>query len=610
MSTPLNNTDSFDYPALREGAMEWLRVHASEKWTDLNAHDPGVTITDNALYAASELGYILNLNLQQLLGNEKRLPRPEDVFFHAPVTLPDYSQYGMQHPSVQSISFDRLDCPDAHFYLPEGGVNPPLFAGITKDEVRIRGLYKVIVELAGDASILFPDTNKDLNDPVIHHLNQPIVSGPDTYLFALDIYFPYWDELQEGWRKPLGVNSVIALVEPTDSEQLFFATLQLDLQTGTGPVTGTMGIYIIVTPGPGVSAPALIAEKMLLIKTLLEDTSPDSTLDIFLRKMQVVAVKMSGIRQHLLQSRNLCEDIGRFQLCRIQEVSISMDLRVLPGIHPEMVLATILYQLRQMIQPPVKGVHLSNISKTGKPPDEFMEGPRPDDRGLIFQHAGGQERPKSIIASDIIHMVMDIAGIAAVENLKMSSYINGMPVTLDEEDCLALIDPVSFRPRFSQAQSIIRLLSGGVSLSYDPLQVLALEQSIVEESAEDISSPEPFALSMAFPEFHYHSLQQEFPSVYGLRNGDLSSDATALRIAQARQLKAYLLVFDQILANGWEQVRHLHDFFQTIPCFLLQNLFRLQQMLMNFYSLRHLILTASLQHGKQTMIFSADATSS
>ena len=222
MSTPLNNTDSFDYPALREEAMEWLRVHASEKWTDLNAHDPGVTITDNALYAASELGYILNLDLQQLLGNEKRLPRPEDVFFHAPVTLPDYSQYGMQHPSVQSISFDRLDCPDAHFYLPEGGVNPPLFAGITKDEVRIRGLYKVIVELAGDASILFPDTNKDLNDPVIHHLNQPIVSGPDTYLFALDIYFPYWDELQEGWRKPLGVNSVIALVEPTDSEQLFF----------------------------------------------------------------------------------------------------------------------------------------------------------------------------------------------------------------------------------------------------------------------------------------------------------------------------------------------------------------------------------------------------
>ena len=81
MSTPLNNTDSFDYPALREGAMEWLRVHASEKWTDLNAHDPGVTITDNALYAASELGYILNLDLQQLLGNEKRLPRPEDVFF-------------------------------------------------------------------------------------------------------------------------------------------------------------------------------------------------------------------------------------------------------------------------------------------------------------------------------------------------------------------------------------------------------------------------------------------------------------------------------------------------------------------------------------------------
>ena len=49
MSTPLNNTDSFDYPALREGAMEWLRVHASEKWTDLNAHDPGVTIADNAL---------------------------------------------------------------------------------------------------------------------------------------------------------------------------------------------------------------------------------------------------------------------------------------------------------------------------------------------------------------------------------------------------------------------------------------------------------------------------------------------------------------------------------------------------------------------------------
>jgi hypothetical protein len=60
---------------------------------------------------------------------------------------------------------------------------------------------------------------------------------------------------------------------------------------------------------------------------------------------------------------------------------------------------------------------------------------------------------------------------------------------------------------------------------------------------------------------HYYSLQHQFPATYGIGAMGLPESASPQRQAQARQLKAYMLFFDQILANYFAQLSHVGDLF-------------------------------------------------
>ena len=59
----------------------------------------------------------------------------------------------------------------------------------------------------------------------------------------------------------------------------------------------------------------------------------------------------------------------------------------------------------------------------------------------------------------------------------------------------------------------------------------------------------------------YRSFQHQFPACYGIGHVGLPASATPRRKAQARQLKAYLTLFDQILANQFAQLAHAKDLF-------------------------------------------------
>ena len=59
----------------------------------------------------------------------------------------------------------------------------------------------------------------------------------------------------------------------------------------------------------------------------------------------------------------------------------------------------------------------------------------------------------------------------------------------------------------------------------------------------------------------YYSIQNQFPAAYGIGAIGLPDSAAPQRKAQARQLKAYLMFFDQLLANYFAQLAHTKDLF-------------------------------------------------
>jgi hypothetical protein len=59
----------------------------------------------------------------------------------------------------------------------------------------------------------------------------------------------------------------------------------------------------------------------------------------------------------------------------------------------------------------------------------------------------------------------------------------------------------------------------------------------------------------------YVSVQNTFPDIYGVGYNSLQSDAESYRVASSRQLKGYLMVYDQLLANQFSQLAHIGDLY-------------------------------------------------
>ncbi len=59
----------------------------------------------------------------------------------------------------------------------------------------------------------------------------------------------------------------------------------------------------------------------------------------------------------------------------------------------------------------------------------------------------------------------------------------------------------------------------------------------------------------------YYSIQNTFPAIYGIGDNELPSSDGNTRAAQAQQLRGYLLVYDQLLANQFSQLAHLRQLF-------------------------------------------------
>ena len=59
----------------------------------------------------------------------------------------------------------------------------------------------------------------------------------------------------------------------------------------------------------------------------------------------------------------------------------------------------------------------------------------------------------------------------------------------------------------------------------------------------------------------YYSIMREMPSLYGLREDELPSKSSNLRKAQVNQLRAFLLLFDQLMSNHVSQVSNIRNLF-------------------------------------------------
>lgn len=267
------------------------------------------------------------------------------------------------------------------------------------------------------------------------------------------------------------------------------------------------------------------------------------------------------VEKKLHNARNLGEDFLAIDVVGVERIGLCADIEVTGDAEIEEVLAEIYFKIHQFISPNVRFYTLAEMLDKGKKSEEIFDGPFLKNGFIDTEELAATVLPKELHLSDLFRVIMGVAGVQSIRKLFVSGHDSGGPPK-SEEWCLPLHPPL-LKARLSTELSMVTFYKGLVPLQADEVRVmkkLALKLAMattppIDGDGNDFEIPKGTHHDLK----DYTSIQEEFPLTYGIGSEGLPDTVADLRKAQAKQLKGYLTLFDQLLANYLVQLSRVKD---------------------------------------------------
>lgn len=547
---------SLDFTRLREEGIAYIAELAGKVWSDYNLHDPGISTLEVLIYAITDLGYRTQFPVNDLLTSQEANPLKNfhtlaEVAVNCPLTMNDYRKLLRDTEHVRSGWLQMAN-------TSELGQN-------------LKGLYEAYVELDEDPKL------GNLNDNSVTtslDITNSFTGVPS--LLELDVEFPAWDLQIAG----------IDLVDPASFTMDVPDANYLDIPDDPFLLFADIVVNGLLTIPVKIRTVAPVDEifNIAAYKTLLKTNFKAHTLVIqrYLEKRRLVAGTLEKVESRLHENRNLCEDFLSVNPMSLQELALKLNLEILPGTNLENTLAKIYFEVGQFLAPPMRFKTLGALLKEGHTTDEIFEGPLLDNGFIPDDELERQERRKIVYISDLVQIIMDVDGVTAVKGIGLCNFIYGeltaeIQVHLKKDElevdgevvddyCLNLASPDRFVPQLSVIRSSANFTVPGqlpmqansaeVKENYEALKALARDEASAM-GQRDLEVPEGKWLNLA----NHPSIQHDFPLTYGIGPDGLGPEESDQRKAQARQMKGYLLFFDDLLAAYLAQLSELRSLF-------------------------------------------------
>ena len=277
----------------------------------------------------------------------------------------------------------------------------------------------------------------------------------------------------------------------------------------------------------------------------------------------------------LQANRNLCEDFIAVDHVEEQGFQLCGEFELAPGADTARVVARILDVVHEYLAPPVLNYSLDEMLQRRKADGtlytvpEIFEGPALVCGFIDDEELERAELRTEVRLSDVISLIMDIDGVRAVRDVLLN------PVDLETSPVTRWVVPVAEgrQPVLDAAKSRLVLYKRGVPVVADAARVAQYRKEAADAARTLLEDPNeediPIPQGTYRKPDRYYSFQNHFPAVYGLGDAGWPSEGDAAtrawRRACAFQLKAYLLFFDQIMADYASQTAHVADLFSTDP---------------------------------------------
>lgn len=616
---------SQDFYALRRKGIGYIQNAGSNQWTDYNIHDPGITILEAAAYAITDLGYrlawsIADILMPQISSGDPARPYPNQAFFTAreiltvnPTTSDDFRRVLIDLPSVRDawLICKRCACEVSYWAFcdifgqlvlqygePDNPPNPA-------KEVWALGLYEALLELEDDLEL------GDLNDRMI--VSSTVYHDADgAHPVIMELRFPDIALLdRDQWGAFLGNEAVFA-----DNTQFTIALTSLGATKDFNVLTESAAdqtsyiqqywnsvfylSFTITLIGSGETinikhaALRVFADNAVrnavvpaAWRTLFVDPSPTGFILLYRKKARATHNAIASAKAALQSHRNLDEDYCLISTVGIEDVAVCADVEVQPDADIERVQAEIWFRIEQYMSPPVPFRTLAELHAKGEAIENIFDGPALDNGFIEDADLQAASLRAMLRGSDVINLLMGINGVIAVNQLRMTKYdsegnpvmgaadptwsATGAPIYdptklsaawllaisprhqarayLNQSRFLFYKNGLPFNPRIDEATDVLNQLLGAAERPKNP------------DAPNDLPIPPGLYRN---PD-DYYPVQYSFPLTYGIGPAGLPASAPPSRQAQARDLKAYLMVFEQLIADALEQLAHTADLFSLDP---------------------------------------------
>lgn len=596
---PVNNTSisiaknppekSQDFAFLRAQGIRLLEELVTEQWTDFNTHDPGITILEELCFVLTELALQVNVPIANFFAADAGASHFQ-LLFNAPLTSPDYQKVfadsilGFKEGQLQKNNY-----PLPLLYFSPGllPLDPPF---ITNDQsvidttpgsslLKINGTYDVLLDFTNDelnSNILLGQSILLNNIPVPGSAPLQLVDE----LYEIEFALPYWDLTPPEWRIPANFSNLVGpnpdgiffsnpLVENNDDSRLFSAGLLVRYNNGQEYNFGVVLRISPVNTAYGISQIPVLAGQQLL------DTTDGGIVQRFNQAVLTAAGFSRIALKQLMSRRNLGEDFINVQSARSIEIALYAQIEVPIGTNLETLLCELFFQVEKLLNPDPQFASLDELLDQGQRIEEIMEGPLPQKGYLDAASFQEKKEKQNIYVSDIIGAILNIndqnpniTRIIAIKNFYLQTYLNNYRTQNNINNCLSLPSLGHYKAKLSTIKSKIAFFNGEnqLSVNYDLFKQLYENKIAASRSAQSNKKLFPDDEQVKREQINlgrYYSLQNDFPSVYGIKKGELPNSASNLRKAQVKQLKGYLLLFDQVFANAFAQVKQLPQLFST-----------------------------------------------
>lgn len=573
-----------DFAYLKDQGIQYIQELAGTQWTDYNTHDPGITLLETLSYAINDLANRTAFDIKDLLaedngeaGKQTHFFAPKEILTTNPVSISDLRKVIIDVPGIKNAWLEPKvgndfysDGPAVHHNTDKNSLSYQAFED--NAPISLIGLYDVLLEFEYHAN--FGDLNSNT-------VSLPLeITDPESPLYGFKAMFaaqfPYWDDklfpdtnlshLSDEQLQEFKQSIVVEQLQDVDVtlyrgyDKLRFVLEDLkDIATGNAKIQVTDRI----------SGTRLTAHEEALETAILGILQ--QLAEKYYNKVVLVRNLVKKVNKRLQQHRNLCEDFTNFKSLKVKEIALCIKVDLKHDAVPDKVLSSIFHALELFLAPSLKWCNLKELLNQQIPLDEIFEGPLLDHGFLTENQMGISDRRKMIYISDLINVISDITGVEFLGEIeiglkngrefKLSDSADHWHVALDKGHS----EDTYYIPRLNIDHSNIRFFKSGIPLSTNRDTVNTLLVELRAKATDRSLAMEPDQLPDHYGSnrnvSEYVSIQSDLPLIYGIGEEGLPTSETTERKASAKQLKGYLLIFEQLLVNYLAQLKNVNQLF-------------------------------------------------